>query len=139
MKIPIFELKFLAAEPGRGQQHCFSRDLASHFCVACQDAWPGNDGVVSKFHKCSNCGKLLIRMEVDFDFGMQSLTIWLLPGLSVHTGCRYIAKRCYPCVPNAAHPKLLSADLLTLETRGIYSITLYMYGYLTSPHSLRSG
>ena len=36
--------------------HDFHRDRIASFCYACQDIWPANDGVNTKFHICSKCG-----------------------------------------------------------------------------------
>jgi hypothetical protein len=41
-----------------------------------------------------------------------------LSDLSVHSGCRYIAMRCYPCDPHTTHKKLTSSDLQQVNCSG---------------------
>ena len=37
--------------------HDFKRDEESKFCFVCQESWPMNETSVSKYNKCSICGK----------------------------------------------------------------------------------
>lgn len=63
-------------DPYEKYQHSFLRDRGSSndkYCYICHNKWPNTSGVIAKYHSCSTCG------------------------LVVHTACRFMAKRCYPC------------------------------------------
>jgi len=75
-----------------------------------------NETAVSKFNKCNICG------------------------VSVHTGCRYMAKSCYPCDPKAIHTKLNSHDLLHVNCSGkVYVSVLHAYDMQIAPGTLLYG
>ena len=38
-------------------KHNFQRDRAVKLCSLCHEMWPSSDGVISKYHVCSLCGK----------------------------------------------------------------------------------
>ena len=84
--------------------HAFQRDRSCTFCYVCQDLWPANNGVISNFHKCNICG------------------------VSVHTGCRNIAKKCYECNPGRNHVKFNDMQLKEYQLCGKIAIEL-LHGY----------
>ena len=47
-------------------------------------------------------------------------------GLSVHTGCRFMAKCCYPCDDSMTHQKLTTLDLQNVNTCGNLRYFLYL-------------
>ena len=85
--------------------HDFQRDRNSHYCYVCHGTWPSNDGVITKYHVCGSCGKrdllvtslrlMLWRFWLRWIMRLFIFDTW--KGLSVHSGCRLLAKTCYPC------------------------------------------
>lgn len=77
----------------------------------CQNVWPANDVVLSKYQICSICGKRCIQIN-------KVLAKYSTLGLGVHTGCRPVAKQCYPCNASIAHTTLSSGEWRNLQTSG---------------------
>lgn len=61
-------------------QHSFERDNHKSYCTVCQGSWPSADGIISKYYSCSKCN------------------------LCVHSSCKLLATKCYPCDIAASVP-----------------------------------